>query len=139
MKPRASISSLKRTTFKEYAIRFVFGGIVAVVAGMIGKAYGPVVGGLFLAFPAIFPAAATLIDKRESDKEESAGGDGEVRGIQAAGVDAVGTALGSLGLIAFGAVVYLCSTHLPPAVVLSIALVCWFIVSITAWIIRQRV
>jgi hypothetical protein len=41
----------------------LLGGVVTVVAGLLAKHYGPVFGGLFLAFPAIFPASATLVDK----------------------------------------------------------------------------
>lgn len=36
---------------------------VTALAGVIAKHYGPVIGGLFFAFPAIFPASATLIEK----------------------------------------------------------------------------
>ena len=36
----------------------------------VPKQFGPAVGGLFLAFPAIFPASATLIEKDESQKKE---------------------------------------------------------------------
>jgi len=131
-------SALKRTSWKEYGMRFLFGGLVALAAGAIGRAYGPVVGGLFLAFPAIFPAAATLIDKHEREKEEKAGGDGSCRGAQAAGVDAVGSAIGSLGLMAFGAVIWTCATHLPHIATLTLALTAWLTVSIIGWIIRQR-
>jgi len=36
---------------------------MTVIAGLIAFRFGPVVGGLFLAFPAIFPASATLIER----------------------------------------------------------------------------
>ncbi|MGH9691779.1 MAG: hypothetical protein ACRD4C_12000, partial [Candidatus Acidiferrales bacterium] len=58
-------SALKRTRSYEYALRLFFGGAVTVATGLIAKHYGPVFGGLFLAFPAIFPASATLIEKHE--------------------------------------------------------------------------
>jgi len=47
----ANLSSLKRTRWYEYALRFFFGGAVTVATGLIAKHYGPVFGGLFLAFP----------------------------------------------------------------------------------------
>jgi len=55
--------------------RFVlfFGGLVTAIAGVIAKQFGAAVGGLFLAFPAIFPASATLIEKREKQKKEKKG------------------------------------------------------------------
>ena len=66
-------SALADSHWYEYAIRFVLGGVTTVVAGVIAKYYGPVVGGLFLAFPAIFPASATLIEKHEREKKERLG------------------------------------------------------------------
>jgi hypothetical protein len=38
-----------------------------------GRLVRPVVGGLFLAFPAIFPASATLIEKHVRERKEKAG------------------------------------------------------------------
>ena len=35
--------------------------------------WGPGIGGLFLAFPAIFPASATLVEKHEKQKKNRAG------------------------------------------------------------------
>jgi hypothetical protein len=56
-------SALGQTRWYEYLVRFVLGGAMTVVAGLIAARFGPVIGGLFLAFPAIFPASATLIEK----------------------------------------------------------------------------
>jgi Protein of unknown function (DUF3147) len=56
-------STLRQTRWYEYLIRFGLGGAMTVVAGLIAARFGPVIGGLFLAFPAIFPASATLIEK----------------------------------------------------------------------------
>jgi len=64
MKVSANFSALKKTKWYEYAVRFLLGGSVTVIAGLLAKYYGPVFGGLFLAFPAIFPASATLVDSR---------------------------------------------------------------------------
>ena len=38
--------------------------VQSAIAGMIAKRYGAEIGGLFLAFPAIFPASASLIEKQ---------------------------------------------------------------------------
>ena len=46
---------------------------MTVVAGLIAARFGPVIGGLFLAFPAIFPASATLIEKHVRERKEKAG------------------------------------------------------------------
>jgi hypothetical protein len=46
---------------------------MTVVAGLIAARFGPVIGGLFLAFPAIFPESATLIEKHVRESKEKAG------------------------------------------------------------------
>ena len=66
-------SALRQTHWYEYLIRFALGGAMTVVAGLIAARFGPVVGGLFLAFPAIFPASATLIEKHVRRRKEKAG------------------------------------------------------------------
>ena len=86
----ASLESLRQTKWHEYALRFFFGGAVTVMAGLIAKKFGPQIGGLFLAFPAIFPASATLIEKHEKQKKQKIGLEGTERGRLAAGVDAAG-------------------------------------------------
>lgn len=48
-------SSLKEIRPHEYAVRFIFGGLVTLITGLIAQHFGPSIAGLFLAFPAIFP------------------------------------------------------------------------------------
>src|SRR5579862_4336148 len=91
-------SAMRETQFHEYAIRFLLGGGITLVAGLIAKGFGPEVGGLFLAFPAILPASVTLVAKHEKEKKAESGLGGHRRGTAAAAVDAAGTVLGSLGL-----------------------------------------
>jgi len=55
---RIDLSGLRRTKWHDYAIRFLFGGLITGAAGLIAQRWGPGIGGLFLAFPAIFPASA---------------------------------------------------------------------------------
>jgi hypothetical protein len=69
---------------------------MTVIAGLVASRFGPVVGGLFLAFPAIFPASATLIEKHVRERKEKKGLQGTRRGKQAAALDAAGAALGGL-------------------------------------------
>lgn len=107
-------------------------------AGLIARKYGPVVGGIFLAFPAIFPAGATLIEKHEREKKEQAGLHGTVRGRKAAGVDAAGAALGSLGLFAFALTVKRFLVGHSSWFVLIGATVIWLAVSLLLWQIRRR-
>src|SRR5437762_13087558 len=83
-------STLGQTKWHEYAVRFLFGGLITAIAGIIAKKFGPGVGGLFLAFPAIFPASATLIEKHEKQKKEREGLQGTERAREAVSVDAAG-------------------------------------------------
>src|ERR1700693_5932262 len=94
-------SGLKQTKWHEYVLRFFAGGVITVVAGVIARKWGPGIGGLFLAFPAIFPASATLIEKHERQRKQKKGLHGEERGTDAAAIDALGSARGSVGLVAF--------------------------------------
>jgi Protein of unknown function (DUF3147) len=56
-------AALKQTHGYEYVVRFALGGLATVFAGVIAELFGPETGGLFLAFPAIFCASATLVEK----------------------------------------------------------------------------
>src|ERR1700761_3386491 len=87
---KVDLSSLRETKPHEYAMRFLFGGICTVLAGLVAKRFGPAVGGLFLAFPAIFPAGASLIEDHEKKRKAEYGLDGTVRGRLAASIDAAG-------------------------------------------------
>lgn len=138
MKIEAHFSALKTVKPHEYLVRFFFGGLVTVMAAVIAKRYGPSVGGLFLAFPAIFPASATLIEEHEIQKKHRAGLSGARRGREAAAVDAAGASMGAIGLLAFAFIVW----HYLPAhssyLVLGVAALVWFALSILLWVIRKR-
>jgi Protein of unknown function (DUF3147) len=138
MRIKIDPSALRKTRWHEFGVRFLFGGLITAGAGIIGKEFGPGVGGLFLAFPAIFPASATLIEKHENQKKERAGLHGSARGRKAAGIDAAGAAIGSLGLFVFALLVkrYLVS-HSSPLVLIG-ATVIWLAVSLLLWQARKR-
>jgi len=138
MKVSADFSALKRTKWYEYAVRFLLGGSVTVVAGLLAKYYGPVLGGLFLAFPAIFPASATLLDKHERQKKQRAGIKQTTRGRQVAGVDAAGAALGSLGLATFAYIIWKLLPVWNVAAVFIMAVGAWLCVSCVLWWLRKK-
>jgi len=138
MRVRFDTSALRQTKWHQYAIRFVFGGLITAAAGIIAKQYGPVIGGLFLAFPAIFPAGATLIEKHEKVKKQKAGMSGTVRGRQAASVDAAGAAMGSVGLLVFALLVWEFVSRHRSWIVLLVATAAWLVVSVLIWQIRKR-
>ena len=103
---RVDWAAFGKTRWYEYAVRFLFGGAITVVAGILAKEFGPVFGGLFLAFPAIFPSSATLVEKHEKQRKLRAGVSAGHRGRDSAALDARGTALGCLGLAAFAVCVW---------------------------------
>ena len=133
-----SLSGLAQTKPLEFALRFVFGGIVTALAGLIAAQFGPVVGGIFLAFPSIFPATATLIEKHEAKKKRQEGMHGRYLAKSAAGADAAGAAMGTIGLLAFGMLVWQLSESVAPWMVLTTATITWFTVAMTVWIVRKR-
>jgi hypothetical protein len=136
---KVDFSSLRRTRWNEYVTRFLFGGAVTVLAGLIAKRFGPGIGGLFLAFPAIFPASASLIQKHEMEKKRRAGQDGTKRGRVAAGIDAFGASMGCVALAAFAMVTWKVLPRVPTVVTLAIATMTWVATSVTMWIVRKRV
>ena len=129
-------SALREIRWYEYLIRFALGGAMTVIAGLIAARFGPLVGGLFLAFPAIFPASATLISTHERERKEKAGLSGARRGKEAAALDAAGVVLGSVGLAVFAAVVWLL-LEWSAALALIAAAAAWLVVSVLCWLMRQ--
>ena len=139
MKVAFDAAPLRSTNWKQYALRFVLGGLVTVAAGLIAKGCGPVIGGLFLAFPAIFPASATLIAQREREKKKRKGLDGAQRGARAAALDAAGTILGASALIAFAFVLWRFLPGSHPAAVIGVALAVWIVLSVALWWLRKKI
>jgi uncharacterized membrane protein (GlpM family) len=114
-KPDAHADKLRRPPARDWVIRFAFGAGVSALAAIVTKVWGPEVGGLFLAFPAILLASLTLVAKEE--------------GAHRAREDARGAALGALGLIAFGAVVWATTPRWPVGITLLAATIAWAAVS----------
>ncbi|WP_176993273.1 DUF3147 family protein [Nonomuraea jiangxiensis] len=98
------------------AARFAFGALVSVIAGLVGQHWGPVAGGVFLAFPAILAATLTLIEEEEHQRGPAA-------------QDARGAVLGATGMIAFAACVWLLAVRLPAPLVLGLATVIWAVIA----------
>ncbi|HEX7663803.1 MAG TPA: DUF3147 family protein [Polyangiaceae bacterium] len=119
-KPVLRAESLRKTTAKDYLIRFVFGGAVTVIAGLVAERFGPTVGGAFLAFPAILPASLTFVR--------------EHAGKPAAIDDAKGATLATSGLAAF-AIVLLTTSELSCGWALALAGAAWLVVSVAIWTI----
>ena len=138
MNVRIRPSALRDTRWHEYLVRFVLGGLATAGTGAIASLFGPETGGLFLAFPAIFCASATLIEKHERERKERAGVRGARRGKEAAALDAAGAALGSFGLLVFGAAIWLLA-HDFSWWALPVASAAWCAVSVLLWSIRRQI
>lgn len=138
MIPKFDYSGLRQARWSQYAVRFVLGGVVTVCTGLIADNWGPVVGGLFLSFPAIFPASATLIERHQAKKKARAGLSGRRRGRRAAALDASGAVWGATGLMAFGATAWRLLDARPTPRALSAAALVWLSVVVLLWWLRFR-
>jgi len=135
---KLNLKALGQTRWQDYAVRFVLGGIVTVLTGAIAGEWGPVFGGLFLAFPAIFPASVTLLEKHETEKKQKAGITFTLRGRLAAALEARGAVMGALGGIAFAAVAWKLIPAHGAALALLVALTIWITVSTSLWYVRKH-
>ena len=115
------LDNLRRNSWKAYAIRFAFGGAITALTGVIAHTWGPSVGGLFLAFPAILPASITLVQDHGGKSE--------------AGMDALGAAFGTIGLIVFGVVIWIMAPRYAGWLDLLVAGILWLMTSIVVWVI----
>jgi len=134
----AQLSSLKQNKPHEYIVRFAFGGAATVLAGLVGQHFGAGLGGLFLAFPAIFPATATLIETHTKERQAKIGHDGTIRGRMAASLDASGATLGCLGLAGFALVLWRMLPNHTPWLTLLAACAVWLVISVSLWKLRKR-
>src|SRR5205814_1013614 len=100
--------------------------------------FGPAIGGLFLAFPAIFPASATLVEKHEIEKKAQKALNGQERGRDAAALDAAGAVMGSVGLVLFALFVWLLLPRHSSWLILASAAMLWFVSSCCLWFLREH-
>jgi hypothetical protein len=138
MAVKLKLSALVESRWYEYAVRFVLGGAITMLAGWIATKWGPVVGGLFLAFPAIFPASATLVEKHERERKKNAGLQGVKRGRDAAALEAAGAAVGSIGLVGFGTIVWQFAPA-APGIALCGGALAWLAISVVLWVARRHI
>jgi hypothetical protein len=123
--PRVRASEIAKTPAREWLVRFAFGAGVSALAGIVAELWGPKVGGLFLAFPAILLASLTLVAKEE--------------GAHQAREDARGAALGATGLIGFALVVAATARHWPVWATLVTATLAWTAISGLAYLLTALV
>jgi len=118
---------------RELVLRFLFGGFVTVVAGLIAEKFGPKIGGLFLAFPAILPASITLVQKHTMRQQRKHGTRSRMRARKAAALDSFGAALGGVGLLTFALTTWQLLPHTPPWLALLVASIGWAASAFLVW------
>jgi uncharacterized membrane protein (GlpM family) len=106
---------------RDLVVRFIFGAVTSAVAGSLSILCSPIVGGVFLAFPAILAASLTLIAEEEDQKE--------------AREDARGAAVGALGLVAFGWVGTLLFTEIDWPFALATACAAWTVLALALYLV----
>jgi hypothetical protein len=132
------IAKLHEGTPREYLSRFVIGGIITVLASLIAKRYGPIVGGLFLAFPGIFAPGLSMTETHAEEQKAKLGDRGTLFGRAEASVEAAGASAGALGLAAFAFILWrrLPTHNLRPTLLLAGA--AWIAVSLPFWWLREK-
>ena len=92
--------AFERLRVRELLVRFAFGAAISATAGFVGLLAGRTAGGLFLAFPAILPAAITLVESKEGTSKAIS----EMRGA----------VLGALAMAGFAGIVLALVARIPP-------------------------
>src|SRR5205823_14459688 len=120
---KVSAGELKQTKARDWLIRFAFGAGVSALAGVVSALAGPLVGGLFLAFPAILLASLTLVAQEE--------------GVREAREEAGGATFGTAGLLAFAAVLAVLVGRAPVWLALVAAGAAWTVVAVGTYLVAR--
>jgi hypothetical protein len=113
------VEKLRELRARHLVVRFVFGAITSAVAGSLAIVFSPIVGGVFLAFPAILAASLTLIAEEEDEEE--------------AREDARGATVGALALAGFAAIGVLTFTEIAWPLALVMAFAGWVLTSLALY------
>ena len=116
----ADLGELRAVKPGELAVRFAFGAATSIIAGVATMLFGPHVGGVFLAFPAILTASVTLIEREE--------------GMAAAIHDVEGAVLGAVGLAVFAIVFEAAVERTALGWALALSLGAWLAASVSLYL-----
>jgi hypothetical protein len=119
-RPQIEPEKLREVHARDLGYRFAAGAVTSVVAGLMTLAFGPRIGGIMLAFPAILAASLTLIEEQEDSAE--------------AREDARGAVVGGLGMAAFAAVAAVLFGAVNAAIALLAATVAWFLAAFLGYL-----
>jgi hypothetical protein len=111
-RPTLEPRKIRELRARELGYRFVAGAVTSIAAGAVTLGFGPRVGGILLAFPAILAASLTLIEEQEDSAE--------------AREDARGAVIGGFALVLFAVVAALTLGKLSGAIALLLAAAAWF-------------
>jgi hypothetical protein len=114
-RPSIDLSKLKRVRLRDFALRFLFGGAISVLAALLGFWFTPRFGGLFTTFPAILLASLTLLGHKE--------------GLGRASDDAKGAVGGAVALVVCALFLALTLFWLAGGLVLVLALILWLMLA----------
>ena len=115
--------NLRSVRMRDLVVRFVFGAGISAAAGAVSAAYGARLGGTLLAFPAILPAAMTLVEEKE--------------GRRHAGREAIGSVLGAIAMVCFAVVADVLLHVRIPAVALPASIAVWLIVAFGLFVVTR--
>jgi hypothetical protein len=119
--PSVHPGKLRKVGARAVIVRFVAGAATSVVAAVLTLVFGPRVGGVMLAFPAILAASLTLIAEEDDREQARQDARGSVAGAAALG-----------GFAILGAVLF---DQLPGGVVLVIAGTAWLLVAVALYFV----
>lgn len=114
--PKLDLGKALKADPRGMLVRFAAGMLTSIVAGSLTLAFGPRVGGIMLAFPAILVASLTLIYRQEDAHE--------------AREDARGAIAGGVALTVFAVVFTLLIGHTSGPLTLLIAAAAWVVVAL---------
>lgn len=117
-------SQLKHIEFKDYAVRFLFGGVISVLAALISQLTTGRIGGIFTAFPAILLASLTMINRED--------------GKHKAEEDARGGIVGAIAFVVTAIVLSLALKLLAGALALLLALLVWLLCAVGLYVVSYR-
>lgn len=120
-RPSVEIARLRQIRFRDYAIRFVFGGTISVLAALLGQWVTPRFGGVFTAFPAILLASLTLIGKKD--------------GHEASAEDAEGGVLGAIAFVAIACFIAVTLASISGAASLCLSLLIWVALAVGLYLL----
>jgi hypothetical protein len=127
--PRFDLGALGKRSPGDYLTRFAFGAGISAVAAIAASVFGVKLGGVLLAFPAVLPAALTLIERKDGRHE--------------AAVDATGAILGAVALIGFALTAAWVLPRFSAGVALALAGAAWIglaaaLYVLIVWLPRRR-